>query len=614
MSMRIAKCAALCACIALAACGAARAEDWPMQLHDMYGTGKSNETLRGPMVLAWEFRSALAAEPIKKRLPRPKVPFDLEEFLPRVIAAAGKVFAGMPDHRLVCLDPATGKTLWSFMTDGPITQSPAYWDGKVYAGSDDGYVRCLDAAAGKLLWAFRAVDDDRQMIGWLKMRSTWAVTSAVIVDDAKLFFTAGLWPNDGVFLVCLDAKTGERVWQNGEYVERYHNSFVPTGIRVTKDKICVLTGVAAPAVFDRDGRHLYTPGRNSIWMKGHSLNIANFGTGKESTGVDRGTGAAGPVRKVYIAPSWQTPGVSAANAKVGGNSIKIDGQAQKVAIDGGGRDYAIAGGRVYIATTSGRLYCFAAKGAKELGVVEDPISKDPFARSNHKAAVAAAAEKALDEMVIKDGGFACVTDAVTGELAFELARRKNLRVYVACSDRDTTKKIQDTLLQTGFYGTRLVVRHSPKGKMAYAPYFADLVISEKTVLDGSMPENAAEMYRVAKPHRGAVIVGGGAAKPAALEKWLASVKLSDDENAPQGKALGGGNWVKFVRPILPGAVQRDRPARADDSAAPLRRRLHLSRPEGHRGVRRIHRPLPLEIQHAPAQPRAHRRQQHLRQQ
>jgi outer membrane protein assembly factor BamB len=532
---------------------AARADDWPMQLHDMYGTGVSKETLKAPVAQVWEYRTALAAEPIKKRLAKPAMPMDFDEFLPRVIAADGMVFVGMPDHRLLCLDAATGRKLWSYMTDGAISHSPAYWEGKVYFGSDDGYVRCVDGKSGKLLWKFRGVEDDRQMLGWLKMRSTWAITSAVIVDDGKLFFTAGLWPHDGAFLCCVDAETGTLIWMNGEYVERYHNSFAPTGIRVTRDRICVLTGIAAPAVFDRNGRHLYTPGRNSLWMRGHTLHIANFGTADESTGVDRRAEQKGPVTKVGI-PSmqWTTP-AKAANGHVSGNAIKVGGQTYKFDLVGGGRDFAIADGRVFIATTAGRLYCFAAEASRQTGVVAEPASKDPFAGSKHKEAVAAAAETALKEMAVQDGGFACVTDAVTGELAFELAKRRDLRVYVACGDPERTRKIQQTLLQTGFYGTRVVVRHAPKGKTNFVPYFADVVISEKAVIEGTMPENPAEMYRVAKPHRGTIMIGGPATQPEALRTYLASARFSSDANAPKPQMLDGGKWAKLIRPMLPGA-------------------------------------------------------------
>ena len=547
--------AALTAVVAVLAVASspAASEDWPMQRHDMYGTGKSAETLKGPMALIWEYHTALAAEPVKPRLPRPKVPFEFDEFLPRIIAAAGKVFAGMPDHRIVCLDAATGKRMWSYMTDGPISQSPAYWDGHVYAGSDDGYVRCLNAETGKLIWARRAVDDDRQMLGWLKMQSTWAITSAVIVDGGKLFFTAGVFPHDGTFLVCLDAKTGRTVWINGARAERYHNSFAPTGIRVTKDRICVLTGIAAPAVFGRNGRYLHTLGRNNLWMKGVTLSIANMGTDKEVSEVGRAPKAEGPVTNIYVAAQWQTAGVTAANAQISGNAITIDGQAQTFELKGGGADYAVASGRIFIATRSGHVYGFATQGAKTVGVVAEPASKNPFAGSKHKAAVVAAAETALKQMIVQDGGFACVTDAVTGELAFELARKRHLRVYVVCSDPDVAQRLRETFLSTGFYGTRLVVRCGPEGKTNLVPYFADLVISEKTVLDGALPAHPVEMYRLAKPHRGTILVGGGAVNLDALKTWAAATTFTKDANAPKPALLDGGKWARLVRPILPGA-------------------------------------------------------------
>jgi quinohemoprotein ethanol dehydrogenase len=81
----------------------------------------------------------------------------------------GNIYTGTQDGRLIAIDAATGKPLWSVMTvdkdDGRyITGAPRVFDGKViigHGGADvaaiRGYVTAYDAATGKQLWRFYLV-------------------------------------------------------------------------------------------------------------------------------------------------------------------------------------------------------------------------------------------------------------------------------------------------------------------------------------------------------------------------------------------------------------------------------------------------------------------------
>ncbi len=84
----------------------------------------------------------------------------------------GKIFVGTMDGRLIALDAATGKEVWSVQTlkDGDptyITGAPRAFDGKVivgFGGADfgavRGYVSTYDASSGKLLWRWHTVPGD----------------------------------------------------------------------------------------------------------------------------------------------------------------------------------------------------------------------------------------------------------------------------------------------------------------------------------------------------------------------------------------------------------------------------------------------------------------------
>jgi outer membrane protein assembly factor BamB len=100
-----------------------------------------------------------------------------------------------------CLDRNSRKVLWAKDDDGGMKQmfsSPWVEDGRLYVGEgfhDDKRCKlyCLDAATGNKLWDYQT---DSQ------------TESSPCVAGGKVFFGAG---NDGVF--ALDAKSGSKLWQ-----------------------------------------------------------------------------------------------------------------------------------------------------------------------------------------------------------------------------------------------------------------------------------------------------------------------------------------------------------------------------------------------------------------
>ena len=88
-----------------------------------------------------------------------------------VAVDGGRVFVGTLDGRLVALDAASGKPLWSVQTTDrskpyTITGAPRVVHGKVIIGNSGaeygvrGYVSAYDAASGKLVWRFYTIPGD----------------------------------------------------------------------------------------------------------------------------------------------------------------------------------------------------------------------------------------------------------------------------------------------------------------------------------------------------------------------------------------------------------------------------------------------------------------------
>jgi outer membrane protein assembly factor BamB len=135
----------------------------------------------------------------------------------------------------VALDPADGKPLWEFATEGSVLAAPAVASGRVYFGSFDGHVHALDGGTGKALWSTDtkgavlstpAVAGDLLLVGnrsydlvalraetgevaWKQyMWFSWVESSATVVDGAVY-----IGSSDAAAAYAFDAATGRRLWK-----------------------------------------------------------------------------------------------------------------------------------------------------------------------------------------------------------------------------------------------------------------------------------------------------------------------------------------------------------------------------------------------------------------
>src|SRR4051812_27221972 len=89
---------------ALIAVAVVRADDWPQVRHDDSRQGRSSDEVRGPCELRW------VAE-----FPRESLATCVE-----AIVAGSRVYVGMLQGTLWCLDRSSGKELWKHAAAGPI--------------------------------------------------------------------------------------------------------------------------------------------------------------------------------------------------------------------------------------------------------------------------------------------------------------------------------------------------------------------------------------------------------------------------------------------------------------------------------------------------------------
>ena len=179
-----------------------------------------------------------------------------------IVAGGLVIFGTSADDKVIAIDLATGRPRWTFFTEGPVRFAPVAWRDRVFVAGDDGWVYAIALADGKLLWKRRGGPDNRKCMGNERLISRWPVRGGPVVLDDTVYFAAGIWPSDGIYLHALDAKSGKSVWTNDrtgdlEMPQPHGGAHARSGpapqgyLLATDSRLFVPTGRAVPAAFER---------------------------------------------------------------------------------------------------------------------------------------------------------------------------------------------------------------------------------------------------------------------------------------------------------------------------------------------------------------------------
>ena len=246
--------------------------------------------------------------------------------------------------------------------------------------------------------------------------------------------------------------------------------------------------------------------------------------------------------------------------KVAAFDAKTGKDVWSMKVEGGVRGLAVSNGRLLTSTTTGKIYCFAHKaggqrpikagGSHPAGSNNARVA-DPYPKDAWTAKYAKAAEQIIKQTGVKTG-FCLVVGADDGRLAYEIAKRSDLKIYGIEPDAKKVRNARDQLQKTGYYGHRIAIHQADLNDIPYSNYFANLIVSDTQLRTGKPFGDPKRIVRHLKPVGGVLCLGGVNAltktDSSNLATWLKKTQLDD-----AGKLSVGSNWVTLTRGKLPGA-------------------------------------------------------------
>jgi len=309
-------------------------------------------------------------------------------------------FGSSASGAITCLDAAKGTNVWTFFTGGPVRFAPHVANGKLYAGSDDGYVYCLNAGNGSPVWSERVGPTDRMVWGNQRMISLWPVRTSVLVDGSDIYWCAGIFPLEGMYLCKRNASDGSGGWTvtahkspQGYLLAGAGRIFVPTG-KTYPYAYRLSDGSYLDTAYQdsRDGGcwALLTPDDDHLWSGPNVFNQTQQFTGESTAYLGYVADANYLIADssyAYYNTDTQIIKINRANRVAawtenhayphaliksgytlfGGGDDEIaafDTSGNRTwtnAVDGKAYGLAVAGGRLFASTDSGGIYAFLAE-------------------------------------------------------------------------------------------------------------------------------------------------------------------------------------------------------------------------------------------------------------
>ncbi|HBJ38791.1 MAG TPA: hypothetical protein DDZ51_29400, partial [Planctomycetaceae bacterium] len=533
--------------------GVVMADDWPMWRGDARRSGDWEGKLADRLHPLW----IRELPPLEPAYHHPRLHFDAG-YEPIVIG--DRIIVGSSrNDRVTAFDAATGDEVWRFYAAGPIRFAPVGFKANVYVGSDDGYLYCLDLATGALVWKFQAVPSNRKLLGNRRLISVWPVRGGPVVADGTIYFAAGVWSFEGVFIYALDAATGDVKWGNDRtgflYGQHPHDAkafggVTPQGYLVASDDdLIVPCGTALPAIFDRQTGELKSfalpkAGRSpGGWFTAAAKAKRRGQPVPESEEDDADDSLADrllldtSVNRDLHEGGWnQGPGNTDARSRVTINGKVVDFAAGYPGVEGQVHSVVAGGGRLFVVTIQGRIYAFGDEPVevRHFATEDSPNLDSEDRETEERVAAILRASGAMQ-------GHAIVAGIGDGRLIERLAQRSELQIIAIDPDADKCDALRYRLDESGLLGTRVSVHHGNPLDLGLPPYLATLVVSaDLSTLPLDSDDAYSRLFQLLRPFGG-----------------VACLELSTEQVKRVGELVGASDRQKLAE--QPSGVAGDSP-------------------------------------------------------
>jgi hypothetical protein len=194
--------------------------------------------------------------------------------------------------------------------------------------------------------------------------------------------------------------------------------------------------------------------------------------------------------------------------------------------------------------------------AFDFGPEPFPAGVSPYPADSLTPLYEQAAEYIIDKSGVTKG--VCIDYGCgQGRLAYEIAKRSDLKIIGFEEDANKVADARDYLDDAGIYGVRVTVLSGALSSLNCRDYSANLIVSDKMISDGNCPGSSAEMFRVLRPAGGVAYLGQPPGCPNSLsqptlETWLSglSYNITNDSNGlwanvTRAALAGAGEWTHF---------------------------------------------------------------------
>ncbi len=516
----------------------------------------------------------------------------------------GRVYFGSDDGHVYCVNAATGKSHWQFragpeedwliargelVSRWPVRTGVLIDKGVAFFGAgvfphEDVYLYAVNADDGSVIWKQDSLSDEDAG------RNDLSPQGYLLASDDLLFV-----PSGRSLPAAFDRKTGKlvhkrthgwrsaaggvvggtnalladaQIYSGGEHhllaMDQQKGDvgfgwFAGHQMAVAGDAAYVATGTVV-ARLDRQEYAVNSRVRHQLEMEIYDLSgKLRSEKNKETAGGYRQkiADASLEIKRIAdIGVTWQKETADDAALLATPDVVFLGGQNQvtaysalsgesvwQAAVEGLVSGLAVADGNLVVSTDTGRIYVFA--NGEPTSVPNQSIAAFPSSEFYQQAA-----KEILAQTGVKRG-FCLVIDGEEGQLAYELSRQSELKIYVVESDPEKVATARANLTKAGIYGSRVTVHEFDVADIPYSNYFANLIVSDRFVKTGETLTDPALVVRHLKPCGGVMCLGQPqTSDTAGAADFVAKAGESNDLTATESIQKSVDGWAMLSRGML----------------------------------------------------------------